>query len=260
MGGCVRRRPLTAIRPCARGAGSRCDPESQSVHALRVVLHGAGFEVVGTRTASEALDRGALYRATAAIVELVLPDGDGVEVCRRLRASSAMPVIAPSTVSDEGEPGEASARDLEWRSSAAPPNGDAGDYEVLRILTTRHVMRYPLPAANVSALQTDDRHGSQQARRIPRQSAAACGDTGHPTSAPQGRSRALLPCGRPTPSRAQHESRDQAEHGHRYSQGDLIDGSRSHELLICATRSIGRQPPSHAPNRHHTMHHDPFGH
>src|ERR1700736_31109 len=70
-----------------------CDAESQSLHALRVVLHGAGFEVAATRTAAEALDRGALSLPTAAIIELVLPDGDGVELCRRLREWSAMPVI-----------------------------------------------------------------------------------------------------------------------------------------------------------------------
>jgi two-component system, OmpR family, KDP operon response regulator KdpE len=78
-----------------------CDAESQSLHALRVVLHGAGFEVDATSTAAEALDRGALRQPTAAIIELVLPDGDGVEVCRRLREWSAMPVILLSAVCDE---------------------------------------------------------------------------------------------------------------------------------------------------------------
>src|SRR3977135_645199 len=78
-----------------------CDTESQSLHALRVVLHGAGFEVDATRTAAEALDRGALSLPTAAIIELVLPDGDGVEICRRLREWSAMPVILLSAVCDE---------------------------------------------------------------------------------------------------------------------------------------------------------------
>ena len=78
-----------------------CDAESQSLHALRVVLYGAGFEVDATRTAAEALDRGALRLPKAAIIELVLPDGDGVEVCRRLREWSAMPVIVLSAVCDE---------------------------------------------------------------------------------------------------------------------------------------------------------------
>jgi hypothetical protein len=37
-----------------------CDADPQSRHALRVVLHRAGFEVDVTRTAAGALDRGAL--------------------------------------------------------------------------------------------------------------------------------------------------------------------------------------------------------
>jgi two-component system, OmpR family, KDP operon response regulator KdpE len=78
-----------------------CDADSQSLHALRAVLHGAGFEVDATRTAAEALDRGALRAPAAAIIELVLPDGDGVELCRRLREWSAMPVILLSAVCDE---------------------------------------------------------------------------------------------------------------------------------------------------------------
>ena len=67
------------------------------------MLHGAGFDVDATRTAAEALDRGALRLPTAAIIELVLPDGDGVEVCRRLREWSTMPVIVLSAVRDEEE-------------------------------------------------------------------------------------------------------------------------------------------------------------
>jgi two-component system, OmpR family, KDP operon response regulator KdpE len=78
-----------------------CDADPQSLHALRVVLHGAGFGVDATRTAAEALDRGALRLPTAAIIEFVLPDGDGTELCRRLRAWSAMPVILLSAVCDE---------------------------------------------------------------------------------------------------------------------------------------------------------------
>ncbi|HUE28280.1 MAG TPA: response regulator transcription factor [Solirubrobacteraceae bacterium] len=78
-----------------------CDADSQSLRAVRVLLRAAGFEVDATRAAAEALDRGALRLPTAAIIELVLPDGDGVEVCRRLREWSAMPVILLSAVCDE---------------------------------------------------------------------------------------------------------------------------------------------------------------
>jgi two-component system, OmpR family, KDP operon response regulator KdpE len=80
-----------------------CDADPQSLHALRVVLRSAGFEMDATRTAAEALDRGALRLPRAAIIELVLPDGDGVKVCRRLREWSSMPIIVLSAVGDESE-------------------------------------------------------------------------------------------------------------------------------------------------------------
>ena len=100
----AQRRPF---RPSGAAGGPSlilvCDPEPQSLHALRAVLRGAGFEVACTRTAAEALERGAVSLPTAAVVELALPDGDGRDVCRRLREWSAMPVILLSTVSDEEE-------------------------------------------------------------------------------------------------------------------------------------------------------------
>jgi two-component system KDP operon response regulator KdpE len=80
-----------------------CDDEHQILRALRVVLREAGFEVVEAATAEEALDRAAVRPPQAAIIDLVLPDGDGVEVCRRLREWSAMPIIVLSALGDEDE-------------------------------------------------------------------------------------------------------------------------------------------------------------
>jgi len=80
-----------------------CDDEPQILRALRVVLREAGFDVVPAETAQEALDRVAVQPPDAAILDLVLPDGDGIEVCRSIRAWSAMPVILLSAVGDEEE-------------------------------------------------------------------------------------------------------------------------------------------------------------
>jgi two-component system KDP operon response regulator KdpE len=79
------------------------DDEPQILRALRGVLREAGFEAVAAATAEEALDRAAVRPPDAAIVDLVLPDGDGVEVTRRLREWSAMPIIVLSAVGDEEE-------------------------------------------------------------------------------------------------------------------------------------------------------------
>ena len=80
-----------------------CDDEPQILRALRVLLREAGFEAVTAATAEEALDRAAIRPPDAAIVDLVLPDGDGIEVCRRLREWSSMPIIVLSAIGDEAE-------------------------------------------------------------------------------------------------------------------------------------------------------------
>jgi two-component system KDP operon response regulator KdpE len=78
-----------------------CDDELQILRALKVVLREAGYEVEATATASEALDAVALRPPDAAIIDLVLPDGDGVDVCRQLRSWSEMPIIVLSALGEE---------------------------------------------------------------------------------------------------------------------------------------------------------------
>lgn len=80
-----------------------CDDELQILRALRVVLRDAGFDVVTTATAAEALDAVAVHPPNAAIIDLVLPDGDGVAVAAQIRAWSSMPIIVLSAVGDETE-------------------------------------------------------------------------------------------------------------------------------------------------------------
>jgi len=77
------------------------DDEPQIVRALKVVLREAGFETAAAETASEALDLAAVRTPDAAIVDLVLPDGDGVEVTQRLRQWSEMPILVLSAVGEE---------------------------------------------------------------------------------------------------------------------------------------------------------------
>ncbi|HWK16935.1 MAG TPA: response regulator transcription factor [Solirubrobacteraceae bacterium] len=77
------------------------DDEHQILRALRVILRDAGFEAVPADSAEEALDLAAVQTPDAAIVDLVLPDLDGVELCRRLREWSGMPIILLSAVGDE---------------------------------------------------------------------------------------------------------------------------------------------------------------
>jgi two-component system, OmpR family, KDP operon response regulator KdpE len=77
------------------------DDELQILRALRVVLREAGFEVLSAQSAPEALDLAAVRPPRAAIVDLVLPGGDGVEVTRSLRQWSEMPILVLSAVGEE---------------------------------------------------------------------------------------------------------------------------------------------------------------
>jgi two-component system KDP operon response regulator KdpE len=77
------------------------DDETQILRALRVILRDAGFEALPASTGEEALDVAALHPPDAAIIDLLLPDIDGVELCRRLREWTQMPMIVLSAVGDE---------------------------------------------------------------------------------------------------------------------------------------------------------------
>jgi two-component system KDP operon response regulator KdpE len=80
-----------------------CDDEPQILRALRVILGDAGFDVTTAASAGEALDRTTVERPDAAIIDLVLPDRDGVDVTRSIREWSEMPILVLSAVGEEVE-------------------------------------------------------------------------------------------------------------------------------------------------------------
>jgi two-component system KDP operon response regulator KdpE len=90
----------------AGGSGRRIlavDDELQILRALKATLRGEGYEVLTAATMEEGLDVAAVSPVDAAIVDLLLPDGNGIELCRRLREWSTMPIIVLSAVGDEEE-------------------------------------------------------------------------------------------------------------------------------------------------------------
>ena len=78
-----------------------CDDEAEILRALKVILRDAGYEAVPADSGEEALDLAAVKPPAAAIVDLMLPDIDGVEVTKRLREWSEMPIIVLSAVGEE---------------------------------------------------------------------------------------------------------------------------------------------------------------
>ena len=79
------------------------DDEPQILRALETNLRAAGYEVDTAATAADALSTAATRRPEAVILDLLLPDGRGTDVCRELRTWSSVPVIVLSAVGEEAE-------------------------------------------------------------------------------------------------------------------------------------------------------------
>ena len=83
------------------------DDEPQFLRALQTNLRGAGYDVATAATAEEALSAAALTPPDVVILDLLLPDARGTEVCRELRQWTAVPIILVSAVGEETEKIEA---------------------------------------------------------------------------------------------------------------------------------------------------------
>jgi two-component system, OmpR family, KDP operon response regulator KdpE len=79
------------------------DDEPQILRALRVILRNAGYDVATAETKSEALDAVSVRPPDAMVLDLVLPDGSGVDLCSEVRTWSSLPIIVLSAVGDERE-------------------------------------------------------------------------------------------------------------------------------------------------------------
>jgi two-component system, OmpR family, KDP operon response regulator KdpE len=77
------------------------DDEPQIVRGLRVILSNAGYGVEEATTKREALDAVSVRPPDAIVLDLVLPDGDGIEVCKEIRRWSQVPIVVLSAVGDE---------------------------------------------------------------------------------------------------------------------------------------------------------------
>jgi two-component system, OmpR family, KDP operon response regulator KdpE len=79
------------------------DDEPQIVRGLKIVLRSAGYVVEAAETKAEALASVAARPPDALVLDLVLPDGRGVDVCREVRQWSRLPILMLSAVGDERE-------------------------------------------------------------------------------------------------------------------------------------------------------------
>jgi len=83
------------------------DDEAPMRRFLRASLSAAGYAVDEAGTGAEALRLAASHPPDAVLLDLGLPDLDGVEVMRRLREWSAVPVVVLSARGREGDKIEA---------------------------------------------------------------------------------------------------------------------------------------------------------
>ena len=79
------------------------EDERHIVRALKIILRSAGYAVESAETKADALAALAARPPDALVLDLVLPDGQGVEVCQDVRTWSRLPIVVLSAVGDERE-------------------------------------------------------------------------------------------------------------------------------------------------------------
>ena len=77
------------------------DDEPQITRVLRTVLTSQGYQVKTAAEGEAALSNFSEWRPELVITDLVMPHMDGVELCRRIRAISNVPIIVLSVKGEE---------------------------------------------------------------------------------------------------------------------------------------------------------------
>lgn len=79
------------------------DDEPSLQRAVEPLLRSRGYDVQVARSAREALDLYDRHRPDLVILDLGLPDADGLDVCRRIRRESEVPILILSARGAERE-------------------------------------------------------------------------------------------------------------------------------------------------------------
>ncbi len=98
--------PLDAGRATTATAGPLVlvvDDEASIQKMLRIVLGGNGFRTVEATSAAHALAHAAAYNPDLVLLDLGLPDADGLDVARRLRQWATFPILVISARGSEQE-------------------------------------------------------------------------------------------------------------------------------------------------------------
>ena len=77
------------------------EDEPQMLKFLRIALDSHGYRVLDAKTGKEAIQQATAYTPDIVILDLGLPDMDGLEVTKRIREWSAVPIIIVSARGQE---------------------------------------------------------------------------------------------------------------------------------------------------------------
>jgi len=69
------------------------DDDKKIVDLVTLYLNRSGYEVLAAYDGQQALELARSHRPDLIVLDLMLPQVDGLDVCRRLRAESAVPII-----------------------------------------------------------------------------------------------------------------------------------------------------------------------
>ena len=132
------------------------EDEPQMRRFLRPALESQGYRVVEAATAAEGLVHASSHNPDLVLLDLALPDGDGVDVTRRLREWSVAPVLVISARGQEKD--KISALDAGADDYLTKPFGTGERLARLRV-AQRHATRIPgsasEPVLKVGSLKVD---------------------------------------------------------------------------------------------------------
>ena len=125
------------------------DDDRSLLRALSIALGARGHEVIAARTAAHGIQQVSLSTPDVVILDLGLPDTDGVEVCRRIRQWTDVPVIVLSAAASE--PRKVNALDAGADDYVTKPFGMAELEARLRV-ALRHARASDAEAPSVLAV------------------------------------------------------------------------------------------------------------
>jgi len=124
------------------------DDDRALLRALSIGLAARGYEVVTARTGNDGVVQASLAQPDVVVLDLSLPDLDGVEVCRRIRGFSDVPVLVLSALGSESRKVE--ALDFGADDYVTKPFGMAELEARLRVLLRRSRAATPPAPAEVA--------------------------------------------------------------------------------------------------------------